>query len=190
MEAPVDNPGPPGDCPLIPKGAQPAPPGSYIHRFVSLQAAKAEADDFVIYNNMWYMGGTTLGPLGHYQLDLIAKRLPKVPFPVVVATSKDPALDASRREIIVSLLAQCGMKDPTRVVVAYPTAEALYGEEAFRIYNQLLSLGNFGYGNFGNFGNFGGFGGGYGGLGGFGGLPGGGFNAFRGFGGFGGIGRP
>src|SRR5262249_40280429 len=148
------------------------------------QAGKAESDDFVLYNHMWCKGGTDLGPLGRYQLELMAKRLPTVPFPVVIATSKDAALDQARREVVVAQLAAWGFTDPTRVVVAYPIAEGLYGDEAYRIADAYLGLpgGGFGGGLLG-----GGLGGG---LGGFGRLPGGGFNAFRGFGGALGIGRP
>ena len=68
------------------------------------------------------------------------------------------------------MLAARGFSDPTRVIVAFPVAEGLYGEEAPRIYNGILQ-GGFGFG-----GGFGGFGGGYGAVGGF-----GAFGAFRGF---------
>jgi hypothetical protein len=113
---------------------QPAPAG-YLHQWMGRQASKAEADDFVLYNHMWYMGGTTLGPLGKYQLDMIARRLNREPFPVVIATSKDPAVDQARREAVLATLAQVGFADPTRVIIAFPAAEGLYGEEAFRVYN-------------------------------------------------------
>ena len=78
--------------------------GTYINKIIQIQDSKAEMDDFVIYKHMWYMGGTQLGPLGRYQLDLIAKRLPTVPFPVVVATSKNDGLDeahACQRQALV-----------------------------------------------------------------------------------------
>src|SRR5207244_5628350 len=80
-------------CANIPKGAQPAPAGTYLNKFVEIQTGLAEQDDFVLYKHMWYRGGTELGPLGRFQLDLIAKRLSTVPFPVVIATSKNDALD-------------------------------------------------------------------------------------------------
>lgn len=160
------------NCATIPPGAQPAPPGTYVNRFIAVQAAIAETDDFVIYKHMWYRGGTELGPLGRYQLDLITRRLPTVPFPVVIETSKNDSLDEQRRDVINGLLAARGYTDPSRIIVAYPIAEGLYGEEAPRIDNLLL------------------FGGGFGGIGnrgfGFGGF--GGFNSLGGFGGFGGFG--
>ena len=168
------------NCSNIPKGAQPAPNGTYVNRFIETQQNKAEMDDFVIYKHMWYKGGTDLGPLGRYTLDQIVKRLPTVPFPVVIATSKDAALDESRRDHVMAMLKLRGVDDPARVIVAYPIAEGLFGDEAPRIYNGIIGVGNQGTDTFG----------GGGGLGGFGRLPAGGFNAFRGFGGFGGIGRP
>src|SRR2546430_1489881 len=89
------------NCANIPKGAQPAPAGTYLNRFVEIQTGLAEQDDFVLYKHMWYRGGTELGPLGRFQLDLIAKRLATVPFPVVVATSKNDALDETRRQVVI-----------------------------------------------------------------------------------------
>src|SRR5947209_19690061 len=91
-------------CPNIPPGVQPAPPGTYVNKFIKIQAGKAETDDFVIYKHMWFRGGTQLGPLGRYQLDLITRRLATVPFPVVIETNKDDTLDGARRDVIVALL--------------------------------------------------------------------------------------
>jgi hypothetical protein len=171
------------NCANIPKGALPAPPGTYVNKFIEIQSGIAEADDFVLYKHMWFKAGTELGPLGRYQLDLISRRLARVPFPVVVETSMNDSLDQQRREIIVSLLAARGFTDPSRVVVAFPQAEGLYGDEAPRLYNRLLFGGPFG-GGFGA-GGLGGFGGGLGGFGGIGGF-GGGLGGFGGIGGFGG----
>jgi hypothetical protein len=137
------------NCATIPPGAQPALPGTYVNRFINTQDTLAETDDFVIYKHMWLKGGKTLGPLGRYQLDQIAKRLPGVPFPVVVATSKNDELDEARREHIIALLAMRGLTDPTRVIVAYPVAEGLYGEEAERIWQSYLRAGLYQSGQYG-----------------------------------------
>jgi hypothetical protein len=164
------------NCAQIPCGALPAPPGTYVNHFIQVQTNLAEADDFVLYRHMWYRGGTELGPLGRYQLDLITRRLAKVPFPIVIETSKNDNLDEARRDVIVKLMTTRGLKDPTRIIVAYPIAEGLYADEAPRIYNGIIGLGNYGnngYGGNGAFGNLGGFGG---------------FGFGSGFGGFGGIG--
>jgi hypothetical protein len=174
------------NCATIPPGAQPALCGTYVNQFIHIQETKAEMDDFVLYKHMWFRGGTELGPLGRYQMDMIVKRLPGVPFPVVIETSKNEALDNARRETIVTMLAARGLTDKSRIIVAFPQAEGLYGDEAPLIYNGLLrgtrggANGGYGGGGFGNFGGgFGGMGGGFGG----GGFGGGGFGGggFRGF---------
>ena len=174
------------NCATIPKGAQPAPLGTYVNKFIEIQSGIAEADDFVLYKHMWYRAGTELGPLGRYQLDLISRRLANVPFPVVIETTKNDSLDQQRRDIIVSLLAARGFSDPSRVVVAFPQAEGLYGDEAPRLYNRLLFGGGQFGGGLGGGGLFGGgitggtLGGGFGGGGfGGGGFGGGGFGGLR-----------
>jgi hypothetical protein len=91
-------------------------------------------------------------------------------------------VDQARREAVLTTLAQVGFADPTRVIIAFPAAEGLYGEEAFRVYNALLSIGQYNRGSLGGFGGLGaGFGGGFG-YGGFGYLPYGGFGTFGRFG--------
>lgn len=143
------------NCSSIPRRAQPAPAGTYINRWTHLQGAKAEMDDFVIYQNMWFKGGTELGPHGLYWLDLIANRLPRTPFPVVIETSRNDRLDEARREVLITLLERRGLTDPTRVIVAFPIAEGLIGPDAQRIGAAYLSGG--GGAGFGGFGGFGGF---------------------------------
>jgi hypothetical protein len=146
------------NCAQIPRRAQPAPSGTYTNRWAFLQDQKAELDDFVIYQNMWFRGGTELGPMGRYYLDLISNRMARHPMPIVIETSRDDRLDEARREVLITLLERRGLKDPTRVIVAFPIAEGLLGEEAPRIAAQYLSggYGGFGYGGFGGFGGFGG----------------------------------
>jgi hypothetical protein len=177
------------NCATVPKGAQPAPNGTYVHRVQEIQAAKAEADDFVIYKYEWCMGGSELGPFGKYHLNEMIKRLPFVPFPILIqAHTLDGELNEARRCYIVRALQLNGIPDAEqRVLLGFPEAEGLYGDEAERIYLQMLTPGGglgFGVGGFG--GGFGSFGfGGFGGpFGGFGGL---GFGASPFFGG-GGIG--
>src|SRR5262245_23584291 len=126
------------NCATIPPGAQPAPIGTYVNRWIHLQETKAEMDDFVIYKHMWFRGGRELGPMGRYQLDLMTQRLAQVPFPVVIETSLNDEIDADRRDIIIALLKSRGFTDPTRVIVAFPIAEGLYGDEADRIYQGYI----------------------------------------------------
>jgi hypothetical protein len=173
-------------CASIPKGAIPPPLGTSARAVMTVQATKAEADDFVIYKYEWCAeDGKALGPFGSYHLGQIIRRLPTVPFPVLIQVHPDEAVNLARREFIVQQLAFAGIPDPDqRVIVGFPTAEGLYGEEAEFIYDRLIQgsanqyRNQFG-GAFGRgFGAFGG--GGFGGFGaGFGGIPG-----FAGGGGF------
>ncbi|HEV3190461.1 MAG TPA: hypothetical protein VGY54_08185, partial [Polyangiaceae bacterium] len=80
----------------------------------------AAADDFVIYTHMWQKNKAELGALGRYQLELIARRIKTVNFPVVIEMSHDDKLDSARRDMVISLLGQRGFHDPKRVIVAFP----------------------------------------------------------------------
>jgi hypothetical protein len=168
------------NCSDVPRSAQPAPAGSYIARFIKIQETKAEQDDFVIYKHMWFRGGTELGPLGRYQLEMIMARLPGVPFPVVIETSKNDKLDEQRRQVIVAYLGLRGFGDASRVLVAFPIAGGLYGAEAPRVYNGLIGLTNINFFNSNYSNGFGSFGSMFNGTS---------FNGFNSFGGFGGY-RP
>jgi hypothetical protein len=125
-------------CPNIPPGAIPPPTGTHTRRLQDQQAAKAEMDDFVIYKHEWHMGGNQLGPYGRYHIHLIAQRLPTVPFPVMLQTDGNASLNQERRALVVQFLQQAGMADAEqRVVMGFPEAEGLYGEEGERIYPQM-----------------------------------------------------
>jgi hypothetical protein len=122
----------------------PAVTGTYTRQLFDQQAAKAEADDFVIYKNEWYMGGMALGPFGSYHITEIVRRLAEVPFPVVIQPQiGDPALDLARRDVVVRALAQAGVPDAEqRVLVAYPQAEGLYADiQAQRTYLFMMLPG-------------------------------------------------
>ncbi|MER3416616.1 MAG: hypothetical protein C4297_10440 [Gemmataceae bacterium] len=128
------------NCSDVPPGALPAPAGTYVREFQNVQAGKAEMDDFVIYKHEWYMGGKDLGPYGLYHLDQIARRLPEVPFPVMIQAHADPELNEARRQTVIAQLAMRGIQDAQeRVVVGYPAAEGLYGEEAEWMYEQMIA---------------------------------------------------
>lgn len=177
------------NCSTIPQGAIPVPNGTYVHAWQNAQAHKAEADDFVFYRQEWYLGGQELGPYGRYHLHQVVKRLPAEPFPVVVQPVPDEHLNETRRQLLVQYLAMNGVPDADqRVIVAFPEAEGLNGEEAPIVYRQMIrGTGGFG-GNTGIGGSVSGLGGGFGGgiaggMGGLGGIGGG----FGGLGGVGGV---
>src|SRR5215471_9857193 len=71
------------NCASIEPGAMPQPPDYTVHRILETQAAKAEADDFVVYKHEFFDDGAELGPYGQYHVRLIANRLNQVPFPVL-----------------------------------------------------------------------------------------------------------
>lgn len=171
-------------CSNITPGALPDPQGDHVRRFQNLQITKADAADYVFYTNEWRE--LELGPFGEQHLAKVLRRLPHVPYPVVLQPEyNNTKLNEARKLTMINHLAKGGITDaPNRVVIAYPDAEGLDGNEAERTYFQyLLNPGLWGRGRFGGYG--GGFGGGLGGYGGFGG--GGGFGGMGGFGGFGGL---
>jgi hypothetical protein len=121
-----------------------------------MQIDKAEADDFVIYKHEWYMGGKELGPYGRYHIQLIARRIPSVPFPVMIQVTEDASLNEARRKAVVRMLQDAGVADAEqRVVLGYPEAEGLYGEEAEQAFQRMIQLNQspFGLGNLGPLGN-------------------------------------
>ncbi len=143
-----------------PPGPPLAPNESSIDTYTRIEAHKAEADNFVVYDNEWYMGGQQLGPYGTIHATQIAKRLEANPWPVVIQATFDPELDATRRRAYVKYLTDNGIANAdTRVMIGFPEAEGLYGEEAPVIYGKLLRSLTVGGGSGG------GYGGGAGGVG-------------------------
>lgn len=126
----------------IPRGAIPEPPQATVRRHFDLQAAKAEADDFVFYRHEFYMDGKDLGPYGQYHLKLVASRLASVPFPVLIEAVPDPKLNEQRRATVVAALKRAGLDEiEPRVIVGFPEAEGMSGEEAERVYQSLPQAG-------------------------------------------------
>ena len=138
----------------IPRGAIPEPPQETVRRHFELQAAKAEADDFVFYRHEFYMDGKDLGPYGQYHLKLVASRLSQVPFPVLIEAVPDAKLNDARRATVVLALKRAGLDEiEPRVIVGFPEAEGMSGEEAERVYQSLPQAGTGVNGNGGLFRN-------------------------------------
>jgi hypothetical protein len=160
------------NCSDIPQGAIPKPIGTYTNELINRQVAKGERDDFVFYYNEWVDGTSTLGPFGGEHLDKVIMRLRTVPFAVIIQPEPDkPLLNAERQKALVDALIDAGYPDaPQRVFVGRPPAEGMFGEEAERIYPQLIRGGLAGVGGagLGGFGGISGFGGGFGNFGAFG----------------------
>jgi hypothetical protein len=157
------NGGPFGRCPRVAPGAIPAPNGWFVHQWEAAQVSKAAQDFFVVYGNEWYLGGMELGPFGRHHLDRIARCLAATAYPVIIQPTLNNEVNETRRRIIIEYLANHGIGDaPARVVVAFPEAEGLYGEEAFRVYGRMFQGRAGGMGGTGTFGGaapFGGVGG-------------------------------
>jgi hypothetical protein len=175
------------NCSDIPQGAIPLPIGTFTNQYFDRMAAKAESDDFVIYYNEWVDHQAVLGPYGRAHLDRIIARLPGVPFPVFVQPEPDqPALNGIRQQTIVEAVAAAGIPNAARRVLSgRGSAEGLYGEEAEKIYPQLVGGAGLGGGGAGAAGYAGagfagaaGFAGG--GVAGGAGISGGGYGAFGG----------
>jgi hypothetical protein len=160
----------------------PAPLGTYVNGWNGAMAAAASEDQFVIYTQEWFSDGIHLGPYGRYHLQRIIKSLSSGPSPVVIQPCQDESLDRARQTFIVNQLLAAGIRDATeRVIIAYPRAEGLYGDQAARIF---LIYNSGGRGTTGGNVGGGGYGGGGGGGIGFGGIgiPAGGImGGFRGY---------
>jgi hypothetical protein len=190
------------DCKDIPCGAIPPCTGTHVKEIMRTQAELAEADDFVFYECEWMYNGEThcgtaqLGPEGTYRLGMVLRRLPDVPFPVLIQTNLDEKLNEARRNFIVQYLRDNGIPDADqRVIVGFPTAEGLFGTEACPAFYRGFYGQQYGGGLYGGAGAYGGGAiGAYGvssfGLSGYGGLGGlGGIGAMGGLGGFGAMRR-
>ncbi len=178
-------------------GQLPPPNGAATLEILHGQAQKAEASDFVVTLDEWTMDGIELGPHGQRHLAAIARRLTTGPangagpvnYPVVLEPGFDANVNETRRQVLVRLLLANGVADANdRVIIAYPQAEYLFGDQAEYTYWGLIypnrnrgAYGGAGFNNYGTNGFRGGYGvGGYGlgGLGGYGGLGVGGYGLF------------
>ncbi len=98
---------------------------------------RAADDQFVIYQNEWYLGSGFLGPYGCTHVKRIAALLPRQPAVVILQPAPSPDLNESRRMLLVRLLQREGVVDAEqRVVVTFPTAEGMSGDEAARAYDR------------------------------------------------------
>ena len=124
----------------IPPGAIPQPSGTYACQWTHAETARADRENFVIYQYEWSADGTKLTSFGQEHLAKIAQGLPQVPFPVVIEPGSDPRADELRRLTVLESLANGHVAiTPDRVVVGRSEAEGLYGTEAAGISARMLS---------------------------------------------------
>jgi hypothetical protein len=131
----------------------PAHAGASVNQAADIQAQNAAADDFVIYMSEWLNDSPVLGPFGKRHLERIAKCLPGEPHPVIIEPTGNADVDRARREAIVTVLVMRNIPDADRrVVIDYPKAEGLFGDEAEKAYEGLINPQGAGRGGAGGFG--------------------------------------
>ena len=154
-------------CQDIPRGAIPQPLGTYACQWQTAHMDRAEQDKYVIYEYEWQPGSDQPGPFGEQHLERIASTLEGTPFPVILQKTGNANLDASRRQKVVARLLEREIQGAdSRVLIATPEAEAMYGISAPGTATGYLRTGGGQAGAAQGGGNFGG-----------GGLGGGGFGA-------------
>lgn len=160
--------------PAMPPYDRPFPLGQVSDAFNETQQTNAEAADFILYDYEFVGDTATLNPKGRDHMVQIARRLPYVPFPVVVEQTEKTnevkenqrllTIDETRRANVVMWLQKFYADDVTmdpnlianRVVVAPDFNRQMRGDEAIAAFDN--SLGSYG--------------GGRGGMGGMGGMSG------------------
>ncbi len=139
-------------CNDITPGAIPQPNGTYACQWIHGQMARADQDNFVIYQYEWSADATQaeatkLTPFGQEHLARIALGLCQVPFPVVIEPSSDQRVDESRRLAVLEALAYNRVPImPDRVILGRPEAEGLYGQEAPGVARGMLGTSSGGQG--------------------------------------------
>jgi len=101
----------------LPARSIPRPAGTEHEVAFRMQAAKAEAEDFVLYLHLWTPGQVSLGEKGQTRLRQIAARLDQEPYPVVIQPSGDARLDADRAGAVAEYLLLSGIYEPEALVV-------------------------------------------------------------------------
>ncbi len=122
--------------PAMPPYDRPFPLGQVSDAFWETQQTNAEAADFIMYDYEFVGKTANLNPMGRDHMTQIARRLPHVPFPIVIEMSEktnDPEenrelikIDETRRANVVMWLQKFYADDPTmdpeqianRVVIA------------------------------------------------------------------------
>jgi uncharacterized membrane protein YgcG len=129
-------------CNDITPGAIPQPNGTYACQWIHAETARADQDNFVVYQYEWSADATKLTQFGLEHVARIAQGLSQTAYPVVIERSADQRLDEIRRMAVLEALANCHVPIvPDRVVLARPEAEGLYGDEAAGVAGRMLRNG-------------------------------------------------
>ncbi len=112
----------------LPCGAIPAPVGTYSAQWQNAEAAKANADNFVLYQADWVDDSGELGATARRRLARIAKHPEAGVGPFVVEATANAALDEQRRQAVREFLVGQGLQLPDQaVIVGVPAAAGLEG---------------------------------------------------------------
>lgn len=134
-------------CNDITPGAIPQPVGTYACQWIQAEKARADQDDFVIYQYEWAADGVKLSPFGRDHVARIARDLGESPLPVVIEPAADDRVNAARKAELVRALAKSGLQvSPDSIILGRPEAEGLYGEEAEAIKSSMFNASGGGQG--------------------------------------------
>lgn len=116
--------------------------GTSLHGIMATQIAKGDAAQMVLYEYDFHPSEARLNCHGMMRLLQIARKLPRVPFPLLIQPSLvDPALDQARRQVVVdTLLSLEPSMSVERVIIALPPARGLDGIDAELIHARVLRL--------------------------------------------------
>ncbi|MDO4628625.1 MAG: hypothetical protein Q4C70_05535 [Planctomycetia bacterium] len=152
--------------PAMPPYDRPFPLGQVSDAFNETQQTNAEAADFILYDYEFVGETATLNPKGRDHMIQIARRLPHVPFPIVVEMTEKTndvkenqhraTIDETRRANVVMWLQKFYADDPSmnpqaiagRVVIAPDFNYQMRADEAISSFNNS-SLTNGSTGNYG-----------------------------------------
>ena len=150
--------------PAMPPYDRPFPLGHVTDAFWETQQTNAEAADFIMYDYEFVEKTATLNPMGRDHMTQIARRLPHVPFPIVIEMSEktnDPEknielmqIDETRRANVVNWLQKFYADDPNfaeqivnRVVIAPDFMYQVNAEQASRDFQSATGPNRSSYGN-------------------------------------------
>ena len=122
----------------FPCGSIPLPPGNHVRDWVNGQALKAELDDFVLYKYEFCRGKEKLGPYGSAHIQMIARRLATVPFPVIVQATIQKATYQSDEKDFAGALAT--LKDTLESIVIELDKDRIEPPERFQPGLQLMCM--------------------------------------------------
>ncbi|TVQ63012.1 MAG: hypothetical protein EA379_04750 [Phycisphaerales bacterium] len=123
----------------IPAGAQPLPLGSSVREFNHRQAQKARADAFVFYRYEWDRETAELTEWGARHLNRVLSAMHREHHPIVIEPAPDASLNEARRRTIIAALARHDVDYPERrVVIAYPGALDMTGDDAILQFDKYI----------------------------------------------------